>query len=125
MQRNYSTFVVIECIFGVLKQCFHILLFPPHYPLDFQACIPAALCALQNFIQEIDHDEGAIHINQLTHLFLLTFMMTMAVALLQRMMMRQIQKLSYCRANIANEMWESYLNYMADAEIGSSHNDSS
>jgi hypothetical protein len=29
------------------------------------------------------------------------------------------------RANIANEMWESYLNYMADAETGSSDNDSS
>jgi hypothetical protein len=66
MPRSYSTFVmlrarnVIERIFGVLKQRFRILLLPPHYPLDFQARIPVALCALQNFIQEIDHDEGVI-----------------------------------------------------------------
>jgi len=51
---------VIECIFGVLKQWFRILLLPPHYQLDFQARIPVALCALQNFIQEIDHNEGVI-----------------------------------------------------------------
>jgi hypothetical protein len=51
---------VIEHIFGVLKQHFQILLLPPCYPLDFQPHIPAALCALQNFIQEIDHDEGEI-----------------------------------------------------------------
>jgi hypothetical protein len=51
---------VIERIFGVLKQRFRILLLPPRYPLDFQPRIPVALCALQNFIQEIDHDEGAI-----------------------------------------------------------------
>ena len=44
----------------MLKQRFRILLLPPHYPLAFQARIPVALCALQNFIQESDHDEGAI-----------------------------------------------------------------
>ena len=51
---------VIEHIFGVLKQRFQILLIPPCYPLDFQPRIPAALCALQNFIQEIDSDKGEI-----------------------------------------------------------------
>ena len=50
---------VIECIFGVLTQCFWILL-PPYYPLNFQPHILTALCALQNFIQEIDQDEGKI-----------------------------------------------------------------
>ena len=36
---------VIEHIFGVLKQRFRILLLP-HYPLNFQPRIPAALCAI-------------------------------------------------------------------------------
>ena len=51
---------VIERIFGVLKQRFRILLLPPRYPLDFQPRIPVALCALQNFIQKMDNNEGAI-----------------------------------------------------------------
>lgn len=51
---------VIECIFGVLKQHFQILLLPPCYPLDFQPRIPVALYALQNFIQKLDKNEGAI-----------------------------------------------------------------
>ena len=51
---------IIEHIFGVLKQRFRILLLPPHYPLDFQSRIPVALCALQNFIQITDSNEGTI-----------------------------------------------------------------
>jgi hypothetical protein len=58
--RHAQTRNVIERVFGVLKQRFRILLLPPRYPLDFQARIPAALCALQNFIQENDVTEGAI-----------------------------------------------------------------
>ena len=87
-----------ECFwvyFGVLKQCFQILLLPPRYPINFQSRIPAALCTLQNFIQKIDHNEGAIPTDSyqlLTHIFLPTLMMSMA--LLQRMITRQIRKLS-------------------------------
>ena len=47
-------------VFLEFKKHFRILLLPPHYPLDFQARIPAALCALHNFIQETDSNEGEI-----------------------------------------------------------------
>ena len=77
----------------MLKQRFRILLLPLHYPLAFQSRIPVALCALQNFIQEIDQDEGAIPTDSYQSAYL-TFMMTTVVSL-QRMMMRQTQMLSY------------------------------
>ena len=38
---------IIEHIFGVVKQCFRILLVAPEYSLDIQAQIPAALCHSQ------------------------------------------------------------------------------
>jgi hypothetical protein len=41
---------VIERIFGVLKQCFRILLLASQYSLKIQAQIPAALAAIHNFI---------------------------------------------------------------------------
>jgi hypothetical protein len=51
---------VIEQIFGVLKQCFHILLIAPEYNLDIQAQISVALCILHNFIHTHDSDEGLL-----------------------------------------------------------------
>jgi hypothetical protein len=53
----------------------------------------------------------------------MTLMMTIAVVSLQGMLMRQISEVKLCRINIAHEMWESYLNYMADIETGSSDDD--
>ena len=50
----------IEHIFGVLKWCFWILLIAPEYNLEIQARIPAALCAIHNFIQEHDPNEGEL-----------------------------------------------------------------
>jgi hypothetical protein len=41
---------VIERIFGVLKRRFRILLLGPEYQYSVQAQIPAALCAIHNFI---------------------------------------------------------------------------
>ena len=41
---------IIKHIFGVLKQHFRILLLAPEYSLEIQAWIPAALCAIHNFI---------------------------------------------------------------------------
>ena len=41
---------VIEHIFGVLKCWFQILLLAPEYSLEVQAWLPAALAAIQNFI---------------------------------------------------------------------------
>jgi len=50
---------VIERIFGVLKRRFRILLLAPEYGLDIQAQIPAALCALHNFIRVHDAFEDS------------------------------------------------------------------
>ena len=121
---------VIERIFGVLKQRFRILLLPPHYPLDFQACIPAALCALQNFIQEIDHDEGAIPSDPYQSAYTpfspdIYDDRDRGSGFIAEDDDEANSEVKLCRANIANEMWESYLNYMADAETGSSDDDSS
>jgi hypothetical protein len=48
---------VIECIFGVLKQRFRILLLPSEYDMKIQAHIPPALCAIHNFICQYDPRE--------------------------------------------------------------------
>jgi hypothetical protein len=56
--RHTSARNVIERIFGVLKQYFCILLLPPAYAMEIQAQIPAALCALHNYIRLRDHSEG-------------------------------------------------------------------
>ena len=47
---------VIERAFGILKQWFRILHFPTNYNIDVQARIPAALCAVHNFIRNYDED---------------------------------------------------------------------
>ena len=108
---------VIEHIFGVLKQQFQILLLPPYYPLDFQARIPAALCALQNFIQEINHDEGVIPIDpyQLAYTpFSLDIDEDNGSGFIEEDDDEANLEVKLHRINIANEMWESYLEYMAD-----------
>ena len=48
---------VIERIFGVLKRRFRILLLAPEYDMDIQSRLPAALCALHNFIRTHDPDD--------------------------------------------------------------------
>jgi hypothetical protein len=52
---------VIECIFGVLKNRFRILLLAPQYSVEIQSQIPAALAALHNFIQ-INDPQAKIHL---------------------------------------------------------------
>ncbi|KIM56854.1 hypothetical protein SCLCIDRAFT_131712, partial [Scleroderma citrinum Foug A] len=47
-------------IFGVLKCHFCILLLAPEYNIQIQACIPAALCAIHNFICIHDGDEDPV-----------------------------------------------------------------
>jgi hypothetical protein len=116
---------VIERIFGVLKQRFRILLLPPHYPLAFQSRIPVALCALQNFIQEIDHDEGAIPTDSYQSVYtpFSPDIYDDDNGFIAEDDDEANSEVKLRRINIANEMWESYLNYMADGETESSDDD--
>ncbi|KAJ3753714.1 hypothetical protein EV360DRAFT_3551, partial [Lentinula raphanica] len=41
---------VIECIFGVIKKCWNILVLASKYNMGLQACIPSTLAALHTFI---------------------------------------------------------------------------
>ena len=50
---------VIERAFGVIKQCFKILIIPPEYSMDVQAQVFPALMAIQNCILERDPIEIA------------------------------------------------------------------
>jgi hypothetical protein len=58
--RHASARNVIERIFGVLKRRFRILLLAPEYSLQIQARIPAALCAIHNFISIHDPAEDTV-----------------------------------------------------------------
>jgi len=114
---------VIEHIFGVLKQRFRILLLPPHYPLDFQPCIPAALCAFQNFIQENDDNESAIPTDPYQSAYTPFPSNTdndPDTGFITKDDDEGNSEIKKRRVNIANEMWESYLNYIADTETTSS-----
>jgi hypothetical protein len=110
---------VIERIFGVLKQRFRILLLPPHYPLDFQPRIPTALCALQNFIQEINRDEGEIP----TDLYQAAYEPFPSdgnddrdSGFIGEEDDEGNSEVKLRRMNIANEMWDSYLQYTANSD---------
>ena len=48
--RHSSARNAIECIFGVLKRWFRILLLAPEYSLEVQARLPASLAPVHNFI---------------------------------------------------------------------------
>jgi hypothetical protein len=60
--RHASARNVIERIFGVLKRRFRILLIAPEFSLGIQARIPAALCAIHNFIRTHDTDDTPIEL---------------------------------------------------------------
>ena len=47
---------MIKCIFGVLKQKFHILLLPVEYDMEIQARLPAVLSAIHNFTRNHDSE---------------------------------------------------------------------
>ena len=116
---------MIECIFGVLKQRFRILLLPPRYPLEFQPRIPAALCALQNFIQEIDQDEGEIPTDSYQAAYE-PFPSDVDSDHNGGFIMDDDEgnsEVQLRRMNIANQMWESYLQYTADADSDSDSDD--
>lgn len=52
--RHASARNVVERIFGILKRRFRILILPPEYDMGIQVRVPAALCALHNFIRRHD-----------------------------------------------------------------------
>ena len=56
--QHASAHNVIECIFGMLKCRFRILLLAPEYSLEIQVRIPVALCAIHNFIRDHDSNKG-------------------------------------------------------------------
>ena len=111
--RHASARNVIERIFGVLKHRFRILLLAPEYSVHIQARIPAALCAIHNFIiihdpaediiltdddndnPPVDHDHEA----------------SAAAA-------AEIDTPSEKRDNIAQAMWDDYLEVCRQRGIG-------
>ncbi len=107
---------VIERVFGVLKQHFRIILLPSRYPLDFQARIPAALCALQNFIQEIDVTEGAIPTDpQAAHTYFPSDVDNdHDSGFITENDNEGSSEIKLQRIKFANKMWDSYLSYIAD-----------
>jgi hypothetical protein len=47
---------IIERIFGVMKRQWRILICAPEYSMDIQSRIPAALCAIHNFMRRTNSD---------------------------------------------------------------------
>jgi hypothetical protein len=91
-----------------VKRRFRILTLPPEYNMDIQARIPAALCALHNFIRQSDPTEineyrdvadvpadraNGAEIGDLA---------TQAITTAER------NRMSLKRDQIAQEMWDSY-----------------
>ena len=109
---------MIERIFRDLKQRFRILLLPPHYPLDFQPRIPAALCALQNYIQEIDPNEGDIPTDsqQTAYEPFPSDVDNDNDAGFISDDDEDNTEVKLRRINIANEMWGKYLEYTQDSD---------
>lgn len=58
---------VIERIFGVLKKHWDILNRAPQYDMDIQACIPARLGAVHNFIMDHDKTDIQQYLHDLDH----------------------------------------------------------
>ena len=93
--HHASAWNIIECIFGVLKRCFRILLIAPEYNLDIQA--------LHNFIRTHDADEiipelDVDHDNTYDH----DHAASSSVAV-------ELDHPSEKRDLIAQQMWEDYI----------------
>ena len=86
------------------------------------------MCALQNFIQEIDHNEGAIPTDPYQAAYT-PFPSDIGNddggGFITEEEEKENSEVKLRRTNIANEMWASYLNYMADIGTGNSDNESS
>jgi hypothetical protein len=110
--RHASARNVIERIFGVLKRRFRILLLAPEYSMEIQARIPAALCAIHNFIRTHDNDES------LTEPEFVDYMpndhdhnASVAAAV-------EADRSSGRRDIIAQQMWDDYVRICNESGIG-------
>ena len=77
------------------------------------------LCAIQNFIQETDHKEGAIPTNpfQAAHApFPSDIDDEHGDGFIVEDDDEENSEVKLLRRNIANEMWKSYMDYMADTD---------
>ena len=105
---------VIERIFGVLKQCFQILLIAPEYSLNIQAQILAALCTIYNFIRTHNTDaandivpkRGFNSGNPNDH----DYVASSAAA-------AELDHPSKIRDCIAQEMWEDYIRVCSERGV--------
>jgi hypothetical protein len=93
---------VIEHIFGVLKRRFRILLLAPEYSLEIQARIPAALCAVHNFIRTYETNEDLTAPNSDYTLNDHDHVASVAVA-------ADLDAPSAKRDLIAQQMWDDYV----------------
>jgi DDE superfamily endonuclease len=114
--RHASARNVIERIFGILKHRFRILVFPPEYSMELQARIPAALCALHNFIRhadptEIDEYADATDLaNGRANGAEIGNLATQAINAADR------DRMSLKRDQIAQDMWDSYMTWVQRGE---------
>jgi hypothetical protein len=99
---------VIERIFGVMKRQWGILRHVPEYSMDIQARIPAALCALHNFIQKYHPDifdlESDGNLLEINHDVALDELGDGPADAAER------RRADQRRDRIAREMWNDYLN---------------
>jgi hypothetical protein len=107
--RHASARNVIERIFGVLKRRFRILVSPPEYSMEIQARIPAALCALHNFIRRSDptdiddYPDATDLASGRANGAEIGDLATRAINTAER------DRMSLQRDRIAQDMWDSYL----------------
>ena len=117
---------VIERNFGVLKQRFRILLFPPHYPLDFNLIFLLHYVLSKNFILKTDFNEGTIPRDPYQSAY--TPLPSNADndndgGFITDDNYDGNSEVKSHRINIANAMWESCLEYMANGGTVDSDDD--
>ncbi|KAG1726741.1 hypothetical protein EDD22DRAFT_739407, partial [Suillus occidentalis] len=94
----------VECIFGVIKCRFRILLLPPEYKMDIQVHIPPALCLMHNTIQVHDPNDMMDYCNVLD-----AHILTDTGNLANGPPTEHARtRASLHRDQIASEMWEAY-----------------
>jgi hypothetical protein len=112
---------VIEHIFGVVKQHFYILLLAPEYSIKTQ--IPSALCAIHNFIQVHDSNEGQLPGQDPEHS---NFTSNAGDSGVQQMEYNEDNVPGEIKAHhdaIAQAMWESYQQILEECEQNGGNDD--